>query len=596
MGKPIGEYALIGDCETAALVARDGSIDWMCTPRFDSAACFAALLGTEEHGFWKIAPTVPVRATRRRYRPGTLVLETEFETDAGVAAVIDFMPPRTEVPDLIRVVEGRGGSVPMQSELVMRFEYGSVVPWVRSAPGGIVAVAGPDLLRLVTPARLRGERMRTFASFEIAAGERVPFDLAWGRSHLPAPGAADPLRALADTEAFWRAWSDRSRCEGPHRDAVLRSLITLKALTYAPTGGIVAAPTTSLPEAIGGNRNWDYRHCWLRDSTFTLYALLHAGHSDEARAWSAWLVRAVAGTPAQTQIMYGLAGERRLTEIEIGWLPGYRDSRPVRIGNAASTQMQLDVFGEVLDTLHLVRRLGMDGGDEGGRVERALVDWVARVWSEPDYGIWEVRGPPRHFTYSKVMAWVALDRGVKAVEEFGLPGPVERWRAVRDEIHKAICERGFDPSLGSFVQFFGGRSVDASLLLLPQVGFLSPGDPRLRGTVARIEAELVVDGLVARYLPDERLDGIPHGEGAFLACSFWLVDAYVLLGRHAEARSLFDRLVGLANDVGLLSEQIEYETGAMLGNFPQAFSHIALVNSARNLAGAGGPAEERQKS
>ncbi len=593
---PLEDYALIGDCETAALVGRDGSIDWLCLPRFDSGACFAALLGAPEHGRWLVAPQGEVRATRRRYRGDTLVLETEFETDEGVVALIDCMPPADRAHDLVRVVEGRRGRVAMRTELVIRFDYGSSVPWVRRTEAGIVAIAGPDLLRLDTPVPLRGEGFRTLGEFSVAAGERVPFALTWSPSHLNPPPPVDPVRALAATEAFWRDWAARATYRGPYRDAVVRSLVTLKALTYAPTGGIVAAPTTSLPEKLGGVRNWDYRYCWLRDATFTLYALLNAGYTDEALAWRNWLVRAVAGRPEQAQIMYGIAGERRLPEFEMPWLPGYENSRPVRVGNAAAAQFQLDIYGEVIDTLHLSRRLGLQADEVVWRVEKALASYVEQVWQQPDEGIWEVRGPRRHFTYSKVMAWVALDRAVKSVEHFGLAGPVERWRAVRDAIHAEVCREGYDPALGSFVQHYGGKALDASLLLLPVVGFLPASDPRVRGTVAAAERHLLRDGFVVRYPTDEVDDGLPAGEGAFLACSFWLVDNYVLLGRHDEARRLFERLAGLANDVGLLAE--EYDPGAkrLVGNFPQAFSHIALVNSARNLSPQDeGPASHRRR-
>ncbi|MCU0682707.1 MAG: glycoside hydrolase family 15 protein [Polyangiaceae bacterium] len=596
MPLPLEDYALIGDCETAALVGRDGSIDWLCLPRFDAGACFAALLGSAEHGRWLVAPAGEVRATRRCYRGDTLVLETEFETADGVVALIDCMPPADGKHDVVRIVEGRRGRVAMLTELVIRFDYGSTVPWVRRAPNGIVAIAGPDLLRLETPVPLHGEAMRTLGTFSVAAGERVPFVLTWSPSHLEPPRSVDAEKAVAATETFWRTWAETASYRGPYRDAVMRSLVTLKALTYGPTGGIVAAPTASLPERIGGERNWDYRYCWLRDATFTLYALLNAGYRDEARAWRDWLERAVAGRPEQAQIMYGIGGERRLPESELAWLPGYEASRPVRIGNAAAAQFQLDVYGEVLDTLHLSRRLGLSSGEEGWRVEKAFANYVERVWREPDEGIWEVRGPRRHFTYSKVMAWVALDRAVKAVENYGLEGPADRWRTARAAVHAEVCHEGYDQSLGSFVQHYGGKALDASLLLLPAVGFLPAHDPRMRGTVEAIERSLMHDGLVLRYPTEHVDDGLPPGEGAFLACSFWLVDNYVLLGRRDDARRLFERLISLSNDVGLLAEEYDPVARRLVGNFPQAFSHISLVNSARNLAdGEECPAEHRPR-
>jgi GH15 family glucan-1,4-alpha-glucosidase len=593
---PLEGYALIGDCETAALVGRDGSIDWLCLPRFDAGACFAALLGTPEHGRWVVAPTGEVRSVRRRYRGDTLVLETEFETDEGVVALIDCMPPADRTHDVVRLVEGRRGRVTMHTEIVFRFDYGSTVPWVRRTDAGIIAIAGPDLLRLETPVPLRGENFHTVGEFSVAEGERVPFALTWSPSHLELPPPVDALRGIAAAEAFWQAWASRVKCAGPYRDAVLRSLVTLKALTYAPTGGVVAAPTTSLPEWLGGERNWDYRYCWLRDSTFTLYALLNAGFADEALAWRNWLVRAVAGRPEQAQIMYGIGGERRLPEFEVPWLPGYEGSRPVRVGNAAAAQFQLDIYGEVIDTLHLCRRLGLDGDGDTWRVEHALTNYVERVWREPDEGIWEVRGPRRHFTYSKVMVWVALDRAVKAVEQFGLKGPADRWRAAREAVHAEVCREAFDPSVGSFMQYYGGKTLDASLLLMPVVGFLPARDPRVLGTIAAVERHLLRDGFVLRYLTGEAIDGLPPGEGAFLPCSFWLADCYILTGRRDDARRLFERLVGLANDVGLLSEEYDPATKRLIGNFPQAFSHIALVNSARNLSSEDeGPAEHRQR-
>ncbi|MEK0084827.1 glycoside hydrolase family 15 protein [Benzoatithermus flavus] len=590
----IEDYALIGDCETAALVGRDGSIDWLCWPRFDSGACFAALLGRPEHGRWLVAPADPDAGASRRYLPGTLVLETEFTTEDGSVAVVDFMPLRSRVSDLIRLVIGRRGKVEMRTELILRFDYGSIVPWVsRLEDGALRAVAGPDMTVLRTPVPLRGEDLTTRGSFTVAEGERIPFVLTWAPSHLPPPGAIDPEQALADTEEFWREWSGRCAPAGLWTEAVRRSLITLKALTYAPTGGIVAAPTTSLPEQLGGPRNWDYRLCWLRDATLTLLALMGAGYQEEAKAFRDWLVRAVAGSPAQIQILYGLAGERRLPELELPWLPGYEGSRPVRIGNAAHNQLQLDVFGELMDGLHQARRMGLPGTEAGWGLVRALLAHLEKIWHEPDEGIWEVRGGRQHFTYSKAMAWVAFDRALRIAESFGLDGELDRWRAARTAIHAEVCERGFDPEQGSFVQAYGSKALDASLLLLPQVGFLPPDDPRIRGTVAAIERKLVKDGFVLRYDTTETEDGLPPGEGAFLACSFWLADAYVLMGRVEEARTLFERLLGLRNDVGLLAEEYDTDARRLVGNFPQAFSHVALVDTAYNLSRAAKPAEQR---
>jgi GH15 family glucan-1,4-alpha-glucosidase len=592
----IEDYALIGDTETAALVRRDGSIDWLCLPRFDSAACFAALLGGDEHGHWSLAPAAAVVRTSRCYRGATLVLETEHETADGTVAVLDFMIPRNGAPDLVRIVEGRTGEVAMRTEIVIRFDYGASVPWVRRRDMGIVAIAGPDLLRLTTSVPLRGRDFRTVGEFVVRAGERVAFELAWSPSHLDPPPSLDPFAALEQTEAWWESWAAQAQLAGPHRELSLRSLIVLKALTYAPSGGIVAAPTTSLPEHIGGVRNWDYRYCWLRDSTFTLYAFLQSGFREEAKAWRDWLVRAVAGRPDQARIMYGIAGERRLPELELPWLPGYEGSRPVRIGNAAADQLQLDVYGEVMDTLHLARRLGLQSDHAAWRVQRGLAKFVEGAWREPDEGIWEIRGPRRHFTFSKIMAWVALDRAVKSIEQYDLIGPLDRWRAARDAIHADVCENGYDAKKGAFVQSYGDTRLDASLLLLPALGFLPPDDPRIQGTIAAIERELVEDGLVLRYRAEPEVDGLPAGEGTFLACSFWLVDAYAMCGRHADAHALFERLVALANDVGLLAEEYDPKAKRLLGNFPQALSHIALVNSARNLSELTGPSQDRGTS
>ena len=596
MASRIEDYALIGDCQTAALVARDGSIDWLCLPRFDSGACFAALLGTPEHGRWLLAPAGEVRNVRRRYREGTLVLETEYETDSGAVTVIDCMPPRSREPDLVRLVVGRRGQVPMRMQFVVRFDYGSVVPWVRRIENGIRAVAGPDTVELYTGVPLRGENLTTVADFTVSEGQRVPFVLAWHFCHEPVPPPIDPEETILHTERWWQEWSGRCTYQGPWREAVVRSLITLKALTYAPTGGIVAAATTSLPERLGGVRNWDYRYCWLRDATFTLYALISGGYTGEACAWRDWLLRAVAGTPAQLNIMYGLGGERRLTELELDWLPGYEGSRPVRIGNAAYRQFQLDVFGEILDLLHQVRRAGLAPDENAWRVSRALLQFLESAWREPDEGIWEVRGPRRHFTHSKVMAWVAFDRAVKAVERFGLEGPHERWRALRDTVHEEVCREGYDVERNTFVQYYGGEGLDASLLMIPLVGFLPASDPRVRGTVEAIERHLVTEGLVARYPTRPDVDGLPPGEGAFLACTFWLADNLALLGRHDDARRLFESLLELRNDVGLLSEQYDPSSHRLVGNFPQAFSHVGLINTARNLSRPGGPAEHRLQS
>jgi GH15 family glucan-1,4-alpha-glucosidase len=582
----IEDYALIGDLQTAALVGRDGSIDWACFPRFDSGACFAALLGTPEHGRWAIAPRVDHWETGRRYRPQTLVLETEWETDGGAVRLIDFMPPRGKAPDIVRLVEGLHGEVEMSSELVIRFDYGSAIPWVRRIDEGRIAVAGPDALCFRTPVEHRGENMRTIAEFTVHEGERVPFVLTWYPSNEMPPDAIDPERALEDAVEYWEEWADRCVYKGRWRDEVHHSLVVLKALTYAPTGGIVAAPTTSLPEQIGGERNWDYRFCWLRDATLTLLAFLNGGYLDEARAWRVWLLRAAAGDPAALQIMYGVAGERRLTELTLDWLPGYEESRPVRAGNAASQQFQLDVYGEVLDALHQGRVHELGVSKEAWALQRRLLRFLEHAWKEPDEGIWEVRGPRRHFTHSKVMAWVAFDRGVQAVERFGRTGPVERWREIRGEIHAEVCARGFDVELNSFTQSYGSKRLDASLLIIPLVGFLPADDPRMIGTVAAIERRLVRDGLVYRYEHDDEsrsIDGLPPGEGAFLPCTFWLADNLALQGRDEEAEAVFRRLLSLRNDLGLLAEEWDPATRRQLGNYPQAFTHVALVNTAFNL-------------
>jgi GH15 family glucan-1,4-alpha-glucosidase len=589
MAWAIEDYGLIGDLQTAALVSRDASIDWLCFPRFDSGACFAALLGDAENGRWAIQPVDGWRGLARRYWHDTLVLETVFETDDGLVRVIDFMPPRGEAPDVVRIVEALAGTVRMRSELVIRFDYGRILPWVRNVDGTRLAIAGPDAVAFRTPVTLRGENMRTVGEFDVAEGERIPFVLTWYPSHEPPPRAIDAEHALRDTEDYWREWA--AECEHMHEwhDDVHRSLLTLKALTYAPTGGIVAAPTTSLPERIGGPRNWDYRYCWLRDATLMLLAMLHAGYTDEARRWRTWLLRAVAGDPADLQIMYGVAGERRLMEWNADWLPGYRGSSPVRVGNAASDQLQLDVYGEVIDTLFQGREHGLEPLTEAWSLVVKMLEWLETGWRQPDEGIWEVRGPRRHFTHSKVMAWVAFDRGIKLVEVFEREGPVARWRELRAEIHDEVCREGFDPELGSFVQSYGAKELDASLLLIPVVGFLPPDDARVVGTVAAIERELTHDGFVDRYQTADtevsEVDGLPGSEGAFLPCSFWLVDNLYLQGRKDEARVLFERLLALRNDLGLISEEYDPAQGCMLGNFPQAFTHLALVNSAFALSG-----------
>lgn len=594
MALRIEDYAIIGDCETAALVGRDGSVDWLCFPRFDSPACFAALLGTADNGRWLIQPASDIHEVRRRYRPGTLILETEFRTGSGVVTLTDFMPPRTKAPDVVRVVEGKRGEVSMRMDLTIRFDYGSTVPWVRRTSDGIHAIAGPDRVSLHTPVPLHGQNMHTVAEYSVKEGQRVPFTLTWYPSHLEEPPLEDPFENLEHTEHWWREWSSRCRYDGLWPDQVLRSLITLKGLTYAPTGGLVAAPTTSLPERIGGVRNWDYRYCWLRDATFTLTALMIGGYTEEARQWREWLVRGVAGSPSRIQIMYGIAGERRLPEVELPWLSGYERSTPVRIGNAASRQHQLDVYGEVMDALAYARNSGLGPDENAWRVQRALLEFLESDWRLPDEGIWEIRGPRRNFTHSKVMAWVAMDRGVDAVQAMQLEGPVDRWRYLRDEIHAEVCREGFDNELNSFVQSYGSKEVDASLLMLPLVGFLPASDPRMLGTVRAIETQLMSDGLVARYRTLPEVDGLPPGEGSFLLCTFWLVDNYALQGKWREARQVFERLLDLCNDVGLLAEQYDTSSRRLLGNFPQAFSHIGLINSARNISRPGGPAEERQ--
>jgi GH15 family glucan-1,4-alpha-glucosidase len=594
----IEDYGLIGDLQTAALVGRDGSIDWACFPRFDSGSCFAALLGTSDHGRWIVAPSGDSWQVGRRYRPGTLILETEWETDGGAVRVIDFMPPRGKAPDIVRIVEGVRGEVDMNSELVIRFDYGSTVPWVRRVDDGRLAVAGPNALCFRTPVENRGENMRTIGEFTVREGDRVPFVLTWYPSNERPPRRINAEDALQDTVDFWEEWADRAAYKGRWRDEVHQSLVVLKALTYAPTGGIVAAPTTSLPEMIGGERNWDYRYCWLRDATLTLLAFLNAGYVDEAGAWRIWLLRAVAGDPAALQIMYGVAGERRLYEFTLDSLPGYESSKPVRIGNAAAEQFQLDVFGEVMDALHQGRVHDLEASKEAWALQRRLLGFLEQAWKQPDEGIWEVRGPRRHFTHSKVMAWVAFDRGVQAVERFGRSGPVERWRKTRAEIHREVCERGFDQQLNSFTQSYGSKRLDASLLVIPLVGFLPPDDARVVGTLAAVERELYREGFVYRYMQDDEsqsVDGLTPGEGAFLPCTFWFADNLALQGRFDEAEAVFQHLLDLRNDLGLLAEEWDPSTRRQLGNFPQAFTHVALVNTAFNLDRQEGVAPMEQR-
>ena len=579
----IEDYAIVGDLHTAALIGTDGSIDWLCLPHFDSPACFAALLDSPEAGRWLLAPASGGACAARRYRPGTLILETEWETAQGRVRVTDFMPPRDEVVDIVRIVEGLRGSVRMHGELALRFDYGQVVPWVRRDKQGIRAVAGPDAAYLATRAPVRGEDMRTVSDFTVRAGDRMPFVLTWTPSHLPRPRAVNPETALHDTDEFWTEWSGRSQAAGPYKEAIQRSLITLKALTYAPTGGIVAAATTSLPEQIGGPRNWDYRFCWLRDATLTLQSLLAVGYTDEAAAWREWLLRAVAGDPAELQIMYGITGKRRLPETELPWLGGYEGSSPVRTGNAAAGQLQLDVWGEVLDGLSLTRNAVLTATDDSWDLQIALMEHLEGAWDQPDNGLWEMRGQRRHFTHSKVMAWVAADRMVAGVRGSGLPGPADRWAALAATIHAEVMTHGFNTEMNSFVQSYGGTALDASLLLIPKVGFLPPDDDRVIGTIEAIQRDLTQDGFVLRYRSQGSDDGMPGSEGVFLACSFWLVNALHGAGRRDEAVTLFERLLSLRNDVGLLSEQWDPRAKRQLGNTPQAFSHFALIRSALQL-------------
>lgn len=583
----IEDYALIGDCHTAALVSKEGSIDWLCLPRFDSAACFTAILGDKKHGRWKIAPVGKVRAVHRRYREGTLILETTFVTDDGEATIIDFMPIVGQDPDLVRIVEGRKGKVKMKSELILRFDYGSMVPWVRKIDRGITAIAGPDTVEVRADIPMRGKDFSTIGDFEVSEGQKVNFDLSWHSSILEPTREKNHERQLKDTEKWWCDWSKKCTYNGPYREAVLRSLITLKGLTYAPSGGIVAAPTTSLPEALGSVRNWDYRFCWLRDATFTLISLLNCGYEEEAKAWRTWLLRAIAGNPEQISIMYSITGKRRLPEHTLDWLPGYEGSRPVRTGNAAYSQFQLDVFGEVADMLYQYRRSEIERGPMDKvewNLEKKILEYLEKVWQKADEGIWEVRGPKRHFTHSKVMCWVAFDRAVRSVEHFKVTGPVDKWRKLRDQIHDEVCREGFSSAKNSFTQSYGDDALDAALLMMPLVGFLPSNDPRVKGTVTAIERELVSpEGFVARYLTKESLDGLPEGEATFLPCTFWLADNYALQGRCQEAVNLFEKLLAIRNDVGLLAEEYDSRLKRQLGNFPQAFTHIGLVNTALYL-------------
>lgn len=583
----IEDYAFLSDTQSGALVSRDGCVDWLCLPRFDSGACFAALLGGPENGTWRLTPQGKIKKRERRYRGDTLVLETDLHTSGGAVRYIDFMPPRGTNPDIVRIVEGLAGEVTIRMELIIRFDYGSVVPWVRQRYGGLEAIAGPDALILHTPIETHGEDLKTVAEFTVRKGDRVPFVLTWYASHEPPPREVHPENALRDTEKFWSDWSNHCAHQGPWRDAVMRSLVTLKGLTYAPTGGIVAALTTSLPEEIGGVRNWDYRFCWLRDATFTLSALLSAGFQEEANAWREWLLRAVAGSASQLQIMYSVSGERRLIEHELPWLRGYENSRPVREGNAASGQFQLDVYGEVLDAVYHAHQAGLETSEADWRMQVALLNYLESIWQDPDEGIWEVRGPRQQFTHSKVMAWVAFDRAVKMVERCGCSANdhLARWEKMRDQIHREVCERGYHTGKKAFTQAYGSDAMDASILILPLVGFLPPDDERVRHTIAAVERDLLEDGFVLRYRPNEKeVDGLPGSEGVFLPCSFWLANCWQLTGRASEARELFERLLDLRNDVGLLSEEYDPKDKRQLGNFPQAFTHVGLVNTAQALS------------
>ena len=596
MAERIEDYALLGDLQTAALVGRTGSVDWLTFPRFDSSSCFSALLGSREHGRWSIAPFAGGPATDRRYRPDTLILESEWEVDGGRVRVIDFMPPRETTPDIVRIVEGLEGSVRMRTELIVRFDYGSVIPWMRRLDAdSLLALGGPDGLLLRSPIELEPEDKTHVADFTVRAGDRVPFVLTWFPSHEDLPKPVDAEQALADTESYWHEWLENCKYGGGYREAVHTSLIVLKALTYRPTGGIVAAPTTSLPERVGGGRNWDYRYCWLRDATFTLYALMNAGFVEEAAAWRDWLLRAVGGDPANAQIMYGIGGQRRIPEYELEWLPGYAGSKPVRVGNAAAEQFQLDVYGEVMDALHQARLREIGPDQHAWSLQQILLEFLEGAWAQPDEGIWEVRGGRRHFTHSKVLAWVAFDRGVQTVERLGMEGPVDRWRQLCAEIHEEVCREGFNVELNSFTQSYGSSELDASTLLIPLLGFLPPEDPRVIGTIDAVQRDLMRDGFVERYKTHEQnaVDGLVGREGVFLPCSFWLVDALLMLERDDEARKLFERLLAVSNDLGLLAEEYDPSAKRQLGNFPQAFTHVGLVNSAYNLSHHDSPHKQR---
>lgn len=597
MALPIEDYGIIGDCQAAALVGKDGSIDWLCLPTFDSAACFAALLGTPENGRWKLAPRQEIQQVTRRYLGHTLILETTFETESGSVAIIDFMPIGESLPHVIRIIEGKAGTVNLRMELVIRFDYGNIVPWVKCNDGGISAIGGPDALHLRSPLKTHGENLKTVVEFTVNAGEKIPFTLSYHRSYTPLPKKLDCEQVLQKTRDWWEDWSSRCTYQGPCRDLLLRSLLTLKSMIYAPSGGIVAAMTTSLPEELGGVRNWDYRYCWLRDATLTLLALMNSGYSKEARNWHDWLFRAVAGDPATLQTMYGVGGERRLEEFEIPWLDGYEQSRPVRIGNAASGQFQLDIYGELCDAFFQAHKTGLKPTPTDWNLERALIQFVEHNWEQPDKGIWEVRGPAQHFTHSKVMAWVALDRAVKSASRMKLEAPLDRWTRLRSEIHSRICHESFNPRLNSFVKSFGSEMLDAAVLMIPLVGFLPPEDPRVRGTVEAIEKHLLQDGLVLRHDPRETQNGIPVPEGTFFPCSFWLVDNYALIGELDKAHALFKRLTSLTNDLGLLSEEYDPRAKRLVGNFPQAFTHLSLVNSILHLhKPAASPVHQRRQS
>ena len=585
--EPIESYALLGDMQTAALVSRTGSIDWLCVPRFDSPACLAALLGDAENGFWRIAPAGAERCTRRAYDGDTLILHTEWETTGGAVRVIDFMPLRGEAPDVVRIVEGLSGRVEMSCEMRLRFDYGAMVPWVRGFDGGFSAAGGPDSVYVRSDVPLEGRDFAHAATFTVGEGDRVPFVLTWHPSHLPPPRQVDPEKALKQTRRYWRGWSKQCHYDGEWRDAVMRSLITLKALTYEPTGGVVAAATTSLPEALGGDRNWDYRYCWLRDASMTLQGMVYTGYLDEAREWREWLLRAIGGDPKRLRIMYGLGGERRLAEQDLDHLSGYAGSTPVRIGNAASDQRQLDVYGEVLDALHLDRSSGLSPEDDVWAMQQGLLDYLESIWAEPDRGLWEMRGDPRHYVHSKVMAWVGFDRAVRAVEQFGLDGPADRWRALRDEIHAEIVDKGYDDKRSTFTQSYGSKALDAATLLIPQVGFLPPDDPRVIGTIEAVQRELMDDGFVRRYDNKRAKDGFKSDEGCFIVGTIWLADDLHLIGRENEAREVFERVLDVRNDVGLLSEEYDPQRRRQLGNVPQAYSHVGLVNTARALSTEG---------